>query len=125
MDPPKKILIADDDKALLFAFNTVFRHPNYSIDSSDSVEQAKNLINQNDYKLVITDLHFTENEPEGGKEIIRYMRKKSPVPLIILLSAFEVDEGKPGSEETRPDYYLQKPVKSEAIKEIMQKNGII
>ena len=125
MEAQKKILIADDDQTLLFAFNAIFRHPNYSIDSSDSVEHAKELINKNNYELVITDLQFTESVPEGGKEIIKYVRQKSPRTRIILLTAFDTEDEKKNGNGEKPDYYLQKPVKSEEIKEIMHKNGIL
>jgi DNA-binding response OmpR family regulator len=125
MEAQKKILIADDDETFLFAFNAIFRHPDYSVDSSDSVEHAKELINKNDYKLVITDLQFTESVPEGGIEIIKYLRQKSPSTRIILLTAFDAEEEKKIGNDDQPDYYLQKPVKSEEIKEIMHKNGIM
>jgi two-component system response regulator AtoC len=124
MEAQKKILVADDDQTFLFAFNALFRHLDFSIDTSDSVEHAKELINKNDYELVITDLQFTENEPEGGKKIIKYLRQKSPGTPIILLTAFYREEGKINSNDEKPDYYLQKPVKSEEIKEIMRKNAI-
>jgi DNA-binding response OmpR family regulator len=125
MEAQKKILIADDDQTFLFAFNALFRNPDYSIDTSDSVEHAKELINKTNYELVITDLQFTEGVPEGGKEIIRYLRQKSPSTRIILLTAFDTEEEKKNGNDERPDYYLQKPVKSEEIKEIMHKNGIV
>jgi DNA-binding response OmpR family regulator len=125
MEAQKKILIADDDQTFLFAFNALFRHLDISIDTSDSVEHAKELISKNDYELVITDLQFTENEPEGGREIIHYLRQKSPSTRIILLTAFDTEDGKLNGNSTKPDYYLQKPVKSDAIKEIMHNNGIL
>ena len=123
--PHTKILIIDDDETLLFAFNKIFQHSNYDIDCSDSVDAAKGMIKKTDYLLVITDLKFAESNPEGGYDIIRYVKEYSPSTYTILLTAYETTDGERKNQKAQPDFFLKKPVKSETIKDIMRGIGVL
>ena len=125
MVPRKKILVADDDETLLFAFGKIFGNAGYDIDTSESVEHAKELVGQNAYELVITDLHFSDTEPQGGADLILYVRENAPGTPTILFTGFDPDGGSGKHDGAAPDYYLQKPVKSEAIREILREIGIL
>jgi DNA-binding NtrC family response regulator len=117
-----RILIVDDDAALLFAFNKIFRNAGYEVDSADTIDEAKKLIDMHPYQVIITDLKFDANNQTGGYEIIKYVKHKAPETITVLLTAFEAEDLSPGA--IKPDFYLKKPVKFETISEIIHQIGI-
>jgi DNA-binding NtrC family response regulator len=120
----KKVLIVDDDEALLFAFKRIFRASNVVVYSADSVERAIELVAQEEFALVITDLRFSDEHPEGGLEVIRYIKEHSPKTITVLWTAYGVNEDAGHLRESGVDYHLKKPVPSDTIRDIMQQVGV-
>lgn len=69
---PVKILVADDDQAMLGLYRRVFSQTDYSVTQADSYARAANLLKDGGYDLLITDYLF----PDGvGTELIRMFRE--------------------------------------------------
>ena len=73
--PKKKLLVIDDDPAVLFAFRKLFGKSDFQVDTSESFDEAKKFIDKNIYQLIITDLGFSETINEAGIAISQYARK--------------------------------------------------
>jgi DNA-binding NtrC family response regulator len=121
----KKILIVDDDEALLFAFRKIFRDTNVLIDSAATVQEAKVLVSRNKYALVIADLRLAEADHEGGLEVIRHAKETSPRSVTVLWTAFSGEEVEDKIVGAAPDHLLRKPVPSEKIRLIMEEIGLL
>jgi two-component system response regulator PilR (NtrC family) len=121
----KKILIVDDDEALLFAFRKIFRDTKVLIDSAATVDDAKALVSKNTYALVIADLRLAEADHEGGLEVIRYAKEASPRSVTVLWTAFSGEEIEDKIVGVAPDHLLRKPVPSEKIRLIMEEIGLL
>lgn len=104
----KSILVADDDKAMLNLYTRIFSSTDYTISLASSFAEATNLINSNDYDLLITDLML---EDGLGTELIKIFEKKRDGAKSLLVTG-SVGELSP---KQRPEVYLEKPFKLEAF----------
>lgn len=120
-----RILVVDDDEALLFAFKRIFRDMDIVIDSSDSIDETKILVARHQYSLVITDLRFNDVHPEGGLEIIRHVKTHCPTTRTVLWTAYGNPEMEERIDDVAPDFHLKKPVPSERIRDIMRDIGVL
>ena len=104
---PMKILVCEDDYMVVKAIEHKLTRDGYEVEIANDGKVASEMIRNNEYDLVITDLlmPFT-----GGLEIINLMRNKleKTTPMIVL--------SKVGNEETiieafklGADDYLTKP----------------
>lgn len=78
-----RILLVDDDVELLRTTELLLKG-SYSVRTAASVPAAKQIINQNDFDLVISDLNFEGHEFDGNN-LIEWLAKSHPrVPVIVL-----------------------------------------
>ncbi|OLR64848.1 response regulator transcription factor [Peptoniphilus porci] len=98
----KKILIIEDDKHLNKGLSIALEK-NYEVISTFTINDAQNFIDDSD--LILLDM----NLPDGdGLEIIKYTRKISTIPIIVL-SAINLEAYIISSIELGADDYLTKP----------------
>ena len=119
MKHKKKILLVDDDDALLFAFHKIFNDAEVSIEVTDSIPHARERISETFYHLIISDLRFSDAAPTGGIDILKEAHRLSPLSKTALWTAYADEKLKSILEEIHPDYFLEKPVSSEKIKLIV------
>jgi two-component system nitrogen regulation response regulator GlnG len=102
------ILVADDDKAMLNLYTRIFSNTDCTISLASSFAEAANLINLNNYDLLITDLMF----PDGlGTELIKIFEKKRAGTKSLLVTG-SVAELAP---DELPSVYFEKPFKLEVF----------
>jgi NADP-reducing hydrogenase subunit HndA len=70
-----KILVVDDEPNVLKSCEKILRHEGYTIDSAGSGRDAIDILQKNEYDIVITDL---EMSGAGGIEVIRWLRNSRP-----------------------------------------------
>jgi DNA-binding response OmpR family regulator len=107
---PKKILVADDDKAMLSLYARVFSKTGYRISPALSFEEAARLLREDSYDLLITDFMF----PDGvGTELIRIFSEscKNGRCLMVTGSPCAKDRPECGCEYA----YMEKPFKVEEL----------
>ncbi len=98
----KNILIIEDDKHLNKGLSIALEK-NYGVISTFSISESKKHINDSD--LILLDM----NLPDGdGLEIIKYTRKISTIPIIVL-SAIDLEAYIISAIELGADDYLTKP----------------
>lgn len=98
----KKILIIEDDKNLNKGLSIALKK-DYEVFSVNTISEAKNFIDDAD--LILLDM----NLPDGdGLEIIKYTRKSSSIPIIVL-SAIDLEAYIISAINLGADDYLTKP----------------
>jgi two-component system response regulator PilR (NtrC family) len=120
-----RLLIADDDETLLFAFRKLFRNEDIQIDSASSVEEAKELIKNNHYDLVLSDLRFVNHTEGDGYEILSFVKQCDPETVTILWTAFCASLSKKRLEKYLVDYHFCKPIPLEEIRQVMVHIGLL
>lgn len=81
-----RLLIADDEESVTFPLRLYFERRGYDVDVADSLSQARALVEETRYDIVITDLRLDESGGEG-LELARHVGAIYPKTQTILLTA--------------------------------------
>jgi NADH:ubiquinone oxidoreductase subunit E len=84
-----RILVVDDELSILDSCENVLRHEGYSIDSARSGQDAIEMLQQNEYDLVIADIELPE---ESGIDVIRWLRNSKPDTGVIATTSHPTQE---------------------------------
>ncbi|WP_313758283.1 response regulator transcription factor [Tissierella sp.] len=81
-----KILLVEDDRTLAMGIEYTLKNEGYAVDVADSFAKGKELVNKEDYDLIILDIEL----PDGnGFELCKYIRKDKTIPIIFLTAQDE------------------------------------
>ncbi len=107
---PVSILVADDDKAMLNLYARIFSGKDYSVVMAESFAAAADLIRNNDYDLLVTDLMF----PDGiGTELVKlFEKKRAGAKSLVVTGSAPLDNSLLRSGAAA---YFEKPFKVESF----------
>lgn len=110
--PPRKhrILIVDDEPAILFAYQKLFEREGYVVDLCDSPEQSVTLLRKRSYLVVIADMRFGGTDNEDGMKILSFIREKRPDTGVIMISGCGDNGVKQTDLNPWVSFYFEKPV---------------
>lgn len=107
----RRILLVDDDLAVLLTLKAVLELQGFEVDSANSSGEAFSRLQSGVYHMVISDLRM-ETE-DSGLEVLRAARRQSYNPATALLTAYPPDAGQGeenGWSEEYSDSLLIKPL---------------
>jgi DNA-binding NtrC family response regulator len=87
----RRILLVDDDVAVLLTLKTVLEMNQFEVDTATSAVEAVSKLESGAYQMVITDVRM-ESET-AGFEVIRAARKQHYDPATALLTAYPPGDG--------------------------------
>jgi len=85
----RRILVVDDDVAVVLTLRAVLELSGFEVETANSVSQAVEKMESGVYQMVITDLRM-ETE-DSGLEVMRAARRQSYDPATALLTAYPPD----------------------------------
>src|SRR4051794_16115028 len=100
-----RVLIVDDEAAILRFLKPVLEANNYELLSAGTAEEATKRIAADTPDIVVLDLGLPDGD---GKEVIRQVRKWSDVPIIVL-SARDREAEKIEALDLGSDDFVNKP----------------
>ena len=100
-----KILVAEDEPAILDAVAYTLRGEGYEVETAEDGERALEEATERDYDLLILDLMLPRL---SGTEILRRLRQVSPLPVIVL-TAKSGEADRVLGLEIGADDYVTKP----------------
>jgi two-component system response regulator PilR (NtrC family) len=111
-----KILIVDDEESILDLLSVVFAKEGYSVSKAMSAAKAFELIDKNDFDLIITDIKLPE---KSGMDILDYVHKEKAETPVVMITAYgtikqAVEAFKMGAVD-----YVMKPFDVEELKIIV------
>lgn len=120
-----KVLIVDDEPAILFAVRAYLHKRQYEIDTAETLEDAESLLVANVYDVVITDLRLSSRGRNAteGLEILRFVRENMPQARTILLTAYGSPQIEAEATALGVDVYAQKPLALTELDRIL--NGML
>lgn len=98
------VLIADDDRSLLSAVETLLEASGYSVEATSSGAETLDRWPRTHPDLVIVDLHM----PGGGLDLVKTIAKDTSVPVMVL-SADDQEEVKVAALDAGAEDYVTKP----------------
>ncbi len=105
-----KILVVDDESAILFAMDEYFSASGYEVDCAEGLEEAKARLETSGYQAVIADLRLTGSGGTEGLEIVERVRSHHPSTRVVILTAYGTPEVEREARLRGADVFLHKPV---------------
>ncbi len=82
----RRILLADDELAILLTLKAVLEIHGFEVDTAASAQEAVAKLQANPYHMVITDMKMEEEE--SGYDVIRAARQTTYDPAVAILTAY-------------------------------------
>ncbi len=109
----EKILIIDDEKSILDLLSVVFEKEGYSVETSLSATRAVDLIDKQDFDLIISDIKMPKM---SGMELLRYVRENRPDIPIVMITAYGTIKQAVEALKAGATDYVVKPFDVEELK---------
>ena len=116
-----RVLVVDDEPAILFAYQKLIQSEGYGIDLCDGLEEALHLIQTSRYFAVITDIRLSGSGNTGGIQLLQAMRKQQPEAKIIVVTGFGNSYVEKTLKDLGASHYFEKPVRPSLIIELLRK----
>ena len=101
----KKILVVEDEKDIQNIIKAFLENAEYKVETTDDGLDAINLIQKNNYDLILLDIMLPKVD---GFTICEMIRKNSNVPIIILTALTDEESQLKGFDKLADDY-ITKP----------------
>ena len=113
-----KVLIADDDPALVFFLNEVIRNSGHTPFSASDGREALRIFEAEQPEIVLSDLRMPEID---GLSLLEKVRKQNPETFFVVLTGWGSEEEAVRALQLRASNYLIKPVRHEVISQLINK----
>lgn len=107
-----RILVADDERSMRELIEMLLEREGYEISCAASGREALELIRDNPFDLVITDIRM---EPVNGLEVLKQCKAFSPRTVVIMISAFASTELAVQAMNAGAYDYFPKPFNNDEI----------
>ena len=116
-----RVLIVDNDEAILFALTKQIEPLGFTTDVIRSFDQAMALLRARAYIAVISDLSLSSPESEEGLQIAEYVSAHRPEAKVILMTTEAGAEIVDRARRAGASACFEKPVHFEAIRRELQR----
>lgn len=103
-----RLLIADDEDAILFGMKEYFEALGYAVDCARAKDEALALLGGASYALVIADLRMSPARPDDGLDLAAEVKRRWPVTRTVILTAFGSPEALDRARRLGVDAILHK-----------------
>jgi DNA-binding NtrC family response regulator len=114
----KRILVVDDEENAREALSKILTHDGYDVSSARNGVEALNYLRSKDVELIITDLNMPEM---NGMVFLRELNRIHPASNVIMITAYGEVESYLEALTLGAFEYINKPVKYEELKKIINK----
>ena len=117
-NPPKRILVVDDNHDSADSLALLLRGEGYSVDVAYDGAEAIRLADSSRPNVVLLDIQMPKL---SGYDIVRELRRyeRAPRPLLIAVSAWGQESDKLAAKQAGFDHHLTKPVDPTALLELL------
>jgi two-component system response regulator FlrC len=112
------VLIVDDEQVVLRSCERILTAEGYFVQTAPSARNALELLNENPYDLLITDIRMPEMD---GIEFAKQVRAKNPDLDIIVITGYPTQENIREALSLRIVDYLTKPISPAVLVEAVKK----
>ena len=117
MEPIKRVLIIDDDQAIVNSFSKILKKCNYATDTASTGKEALWKLKDQKYDIALFDLKLPDMD---GTELLCRMEKETQDTVKIMITGFPSLESGIQSLEYGADAYLVKPVQPQELLTVIE-----
>ena len=121
----KRILLVDDETAVLFAYKKVLQREQFKVDAIESKDGSYVLLDRNRYDVAILDLRLGGESNEEGFELLQHIKGAHPETVIIMITAHGNQDVRDRAYQMGADHYFEKPVSTNRIREALVTSGVL
>ncbi|MEK7487405.1 MAG: response regulator [Planctomycetota bacterium] len=116
-----KILLIEDDLAFQESLKKILSREGYEVFTVDNGEDALEILKQDTFNIVITDIYLGCSGKVHGFDILDalYQREK-PIPIIVLSAFGDCGDYMDTAMKKGASLFLSKPVKKEVLLKAIQ-----
>ena len=114
----KRILIVDDEVSVRLALETLLRKRGHRYSSARSAAEASELLEGNEYDLVITDMKMESKD--SGLQVIRATIAKNPATPVLVITGFADVESAVQAMKYGAYEFIEKPFQIDEIEAIVE-----
>jgi CheY-like chemotaxis protein len=112
--PPKpRLLLVDDNQALLLTLRLVLEHNGFEVVPAASVNEALKFIGSETFDVLLSDLHMPQ--PGDGLTVVSAMRNSQPKAVTLIFSAYPEMSQATAALLKQADEILLKPLGAEVL----------
>jgi len=113
-----KILLVDDENDLRNMLDAFLKAEGHDVDTADGVEPALKLMESNDYDIMLIDKNMPGigGNREGGIELLRHVRSRSPSSEVIMMTGYPTIETTMKALKLGAFDYIPKPFSLEYLR---------
>ncbi len=115
---PARLLVVDDEESLRITTAAILEKEGYIVDTASSGDEAIDLLDKDDYDLVLTDLHM---EGGDGLSVLNRIRREAPLTISVVLTGFASVESAIAALQEGAYDYLVKPCDIESMKHTIRR----
>src|SRR5215216_4948800 len=113
-----RLLVVDDEESLRITTAAIFEKEGYVVHTASSGDEAIDLLTNEDYDLVLTDLHM---EGGDGLSVLNQIRRQAPLTISVVLTGFASVESAIAALQEGAYDYLVKPGDIESMKHTVRR----
>jgi signal transduction histidine kinase len=116
MDKP--LLIVDDEKRMTESLRDLLTPLGYEVATANSGAEAIELVDQQAFPVVITDLRM---QGVGGLDVVRHISENRPKTLVIVITGYASTESAIEAVHYHVFDYIRKPFEFDQIKSVIER----
>lgn len=113
MREPPKVLVVDDEESVVVTIKAILQLDGYNIATTTSGVQARAMVRDVEYDLVLTDLHLDDGD---GLDVLRAVHERYPETITIMLTGYASLESAIQGLRAGAYDYLVKPSEVEELR---------
>ena len=118
MNKSYKILVVDDETSMREFLEVFLSKEGYQVSEAKTGKQALNMIQKNEYDLVLTDIRLGDLT---GLEILRQSKRKNQDTIVIMISAYSTTEIAVEAMNEGAYDFVPKPFDNQELKHTIKK----
>lgn len=115
-----RLLIVDDEESIRFSMKEYFNLQGYHVDAAQDVEEVKQLVEDQDYDVIIEDLRLGPAQKPDGLDMIKFIRAHNSHARIVVLTASGSDDMEEEARANGADAFLMKPKPLSQVAQVIQ-----
>ncbi len=117
MQRKKRILIVDDDKAILDVIKDILELQGYIVETAETGQEALQKTEEKYYNLALLDIKLPDME---GTKLLRRIHEDVPRMMKIMITGYASLENAVESLNSGADAYLMKPIEAEKLLKVVE-----
>src|SRR5256714_9573579 len=113
MSEQSKVLVVDDEESVVITIKAILQHDGYDVATTTSGVQARAMVREVEYDLVLTDLRLEDGD---GLDVLKAVRENHPETITIMLTGYAWVESAIQALRAGAYDYLVKPSEVEELR---------